>query len=276
MQKLIDDLRFSLSRNATTSSRVDGKFILRIEKRLIASLRREWKKQQQYILDGLGNISAFRQEKNSIKINAIEDEIDRLVNNMPGREDVLARIIVQMTVAMDKGGRSIVKRMALAKYGISWSLQNKAAIDFLNAKKTLELSNYRGNIHATTKTKLIDILVKAAKSGQSYQKTAESIMNQGKAGVFSAARGQLIATREIGVAYEKGNNIPITDFQKENPDRLAEKYWQTVEDDSVTEECKENQKRGWIILAQNFPSGDKHAPRLSNPRCRCFTKYEIR
>lgn len=269
------NLVFSLERNVILSKRPDGKFLARSERRLIAEVRRTWKKQLDYVVEKLKNVSAFKQEQNSIFTNATEDEINRIVNNLPYREDLVESVMVYMKVSMEKGGKTAVKKLNLGKFGISFSLQNKKAIDFLNAKKSLELSNYRGNIHQTTKTNIARILVDAAKSGQSYQKTAQLIMEQGKAGVFSPARAQLIATREVGVAYETGNNIPIREFQAENPDRAVMKYWQTVEDDRVTEECAANEDGGWLHLAEAFDSGDDHAPRLGNPRCRCFTKYEI-
>lgn len=274
VDSLANNLIFCLERNAVLAKRPDGKFILRTERRLIAALKRTWKKQMDYVIEKLKNVSAFKQEENRV-LNAIEDDIDRIVNNLPYRDELVEDIIAFMKLGMDKGGKSAVKKLNLAKFGISFSLENKKAIDFLNAKKSLELSNYRGNIHQTTKTNIARILVDAAKSGQSYQKTAQLIMEQGKAGVFSAARGQLIATREIGVAYETGNNIPIKEFQADNPDRAVKKYWQTVEDDRVTKECQENQDQGWLFLSQNFSSGDEYAPRFGNPRCRCFTKYEI-
>lgn len=272
---LANTLVFALERNVILSKRPDGKFLLRNERRMMAELNRVWKKQMNYVVEKLKNVSAFKQEENQIVVNATEDDINRIVNNLPYKEELTQSVILYMESAMERGGKTAVKKLNLGKFGISFSLQNKKAIDFLNAKKTLELSNYRGNIHATTKANISRILVDAAKSGQSYQKTAQLIMEQGKAGVFSPARGQLIATREVGVAYETGNNIPIREFQADNPDRSVMKYWQTVEDDRVTEECAANEDEGWKALAQTFDSGDDHAPRLGNPRCRCFTKYEI-
>ena len=268
-------LVFSLERNAILSKRPDGKFILRNERRLIADLKRIWTKQMNYIVEKLKNVSAFKQEKNEIETNALEDEVNRIVNNLPFKTDLAETVVLYMSVAMEKGGKTTVKKLNLGKFGVSFSLQNKKAIEFLNAKKTLELSNFRGNIDATTKSNISRILLDAAKSGQSYQKTAQLIMEQGKAGVFSPARGQLIATREIGVAYEKGNNIPIREFQANNPDRKAMKFWQTVEDDRVTEECAANEDGGWLPIDEAFDSGDDTAPRDGNPRCRCHTQYEI-
>ncbi len=266
-------LIFALERNVVMPKRPDGKFIIRQEKRLMAKLKQTWAKQSDYIIEKLKNVSAFKENK--YDKNALEDEIRRITDNLPFKGELVETIILSMKVSLERGGKTSVKQLKLGKFGISFNVQNKKAIDFLNDKKSLELSNYRGNIHTTTKEKIADILVKAAKSGQSYQETALQIMQQGESGVFSFKRAQLIATREIGVAYEIGNRIPIDEFQRENPDRTVKKFWQTVEDDRVTPECRENEDDGWILLALAFPSGDQNAPRLGNPRCRCFTKYQI-
>lgn len=281
IEALLDEsvqfLLFRLERSALLSKRPDGKYIDRQERRLISKLRTTWQKQQDFVLDRMKNVSVFRQ-RNFLN-NALDDEIDRITNNLPGRDELVEDIIFYMRESMGRGGKTSVKNLKLAKFGISFDLQNKKAIDFLNAKKTLELSNYRGNIHTTTKDRLRKILLDAAKSGQSYQETAKLIAEQGQAGVFSFERGQLIATREIGIAYEKGKNIPVQEFQDKYPDRKVKKWWQTVNDDRVTPECKKNQEaseqRKGLDLAALFPSGDLTAPRAGNPRCRCFTYYQI-
>lgn len=273
----IDFLIFRLERSAVLRGRPDGTFILRQERRLIARCNEIWKKQMAFIIEQVKNISSLKQD--NLQINALEDEVNRIVNNIPFKVALAEEVIAHMTTTMDKGGKSIIKELKLGKFGISWNLKNKKAIDFLNAKKTLELSNYRGNIHSTTKDRIKTILLDAANSGQSYQKTAQLIMEQGEAGVFSHARGQLIATREIGVAYEKGKNISAREFQDKYPDRVMKKWWRTVNDDKVTPECQDNQeqtdKAKGILLDEKFLSGDDTAPRTGNPRCRCKTDYQI-
>lgn len=276
-----DFLWFRLDRNAALSKRPDGKFIGRLERRLIAKLRIVWKSQIAFILEKMKKVSAFRQE-NILDVNALGDDIDRITNNLPWNETMTEEILFYMRGAMEKGGKSSIKKLKLTQFGISFDLRNKKAIDFLNAKKTLELSNSKGNIHSTTKDAINKILLDAAKSGQSYETTAKLIMQQGEAGVFSPARAQMIATREIGVAYETGNNIPIKDFQEKYPDRPVKKWWRTVGGgtaNNVTIECQENEEfsddANGIDLDALFPSGDETAPRYGNPRCRCHTEYQI-
>ena len=83
----------------------------------------------------------------------------------------------------------------------------------------------------------------------------------------------MIASNEIGHAYEQGNFIPIQDAVAEG--HKAKKEWSTVGDDKVTEECRDNQGMGKIKHDKDFLSGDMTAPRAGNPRCRCTTLYEI-
>lgn len=264
---------FRLERDAVLSKRPDGKFINRQEKRLMAKAKAYWKEQLNFVLEKSKNISAFKQ--NNIETNAIEDEVSRIVNNLPNRTELAEAIVLHMKTSLEKGGQTSVKKLKLGEFGISFTVENKKAIDFLNAKKNLELSNYKGNINATTKTRITEILTTAAKSGQSYEQTAKLITEQGEAGVFSPARAQLIATREIGVAYEEGNREPIDEFQEKYPDRTVQKFWQTVDDNKVTEECAANEAESWIDLDEDFSSGDQNAPREGNPNCRCTTLYEI-
>lgn len=275
----LDFLLFRIERSAILSRRPDGKFINRQERRLISKLRIIWKSQLAWVLDKIKKVPAFRQEENSVDVNAIEDDMNRITNSLPWNDTMVQEILFYMRVSVERGGNSSIKKLKLTRFGISFDLKNQKAIDFLNAKKTLELSNRSGTIYANTKDAINKILVDAAKSGQSYETTAKLIMEQGQAGVFSPARAQMIATREIGIAYETGNNIPVKEFQEKYPDRPVKKWWRSVGDDKVTPECQENQDvsddEDGIALDDAFPSGDDTAPRDGNPRCRCHTEYKI-
>lgn len=274
LNSFIEHLIFVMSIRTNASNRPDGKFLARTEKRLISSTVKIFRKQQAYVLSKIKNISGLQQS--NIITNSIEDEIEVIVDGIPQQTQLTETIVASMKTGINRGGIASVRNLKLGKFGITWSLRNKEAIKFLEAKRTLELSNYKGNITGTTKTRISEILLDAAKSGQSYEKTAQLIMQQGEAGVFSQSRAQLIATREIGVSYEEGNRIPIDEFAEKYPDRIVEKHWSTVGDNNVTEECEENQDAGWLGLDEEFPSGDQQAPREGNPRCRCTTEYEIR
>lgn len=248
-------------------------FLRRQEKRLVKRLQVVWKKQMNWTIQVIEDLSIFKE--NSISTNNIEEEINEKISKMPYKKTFAETIVFSMRSALRKAGISIVKKFKLAEVGISFDLTNKTALRFLGGKLSHELSNYRGNIHATTVKRISAILKKSAEKGLSYQKTAQLIRQQGESGVFSQARGELIATREIGVAYEKGNQIPMQEFKNKFPEREVKKKWYSVGDERVTKPCKKNAKQPWIDFNEKFQSGDDTAPRDNHPRCRCFTGYDI-
>lgn len=274
MKKTIKNFLFWYERNRLLKNRPDGKFNRRQELRMMAKLKRNWKKQEAYLLKATQKI--WTETDNYFAKNTSKKDIDKVTNNIPNQDEVAEVIVEGMGASMLKGGKSSVKRHDFGKLGISFSLKNKEAIKFLTDERRFQLSNKSGTIHDTTKTHINKILRDAADNGQSYETTAKLISKQGEAGVFSKARGQMIAVNQIGIAYEEGNAIPIREFKKENPKRVVEKQWQTVGDSSVTKECKANQSEKWIDYDKEFSSGDQLAPRHNNPRCRCFTADRIK
>lgn len=265
-------------KNVALLSRKNGKFLRRQEIRLRNKVKKAFRKQMEWIVKEMKDLPIWPADEaqNRLDRNANEGDIQEFANNIPYKEEVVMSIYSSSSGSMDKGGKTIVSELKLGDFGISWSLANESAIRFLNNRRALELSNRQGTISDTTKTRILEILIDAAKSGQSYQKTAEFIRQQAEEGIFSQARAEMIATREIGVAYEEGKNIPLRDFQIAHPERPVEKFWQTVEDSKVTPTHRQNQDAGWIDFASTFPgTGDLVAPGSDNPNCRCFTKYRI-
>lgn len=243
-------------------------FLLRSEAKLKARVRRVFRAQMNYLLEAVKRLP--------YATNAVEDDIDGILSDLPGQVELSESIIAVQKSTMDKGGKYIAKELDLGDFGIVWSLTNQAALKFLGSKLNYELSNFRGNITGTTKTQISKIILDAVLSGQSYNQTAQTIMDQGKAGVFSAKRAELIAVREARSAYEQGKAIPVTDLQNKFPDVVVQKYWQTVNDNRVTVPHAQNQADGWIAQAQAFSgTGDQIAPGSDNPRCRCVTSYRL-
>lgn len=256
------------------ANRPNGNFLDRLERRLAARTSKIFRKQLAYILEETKKLSVFNGDQIT---NDINDEIDGMLNKIPGQMDMAEEIVATARVGMDRGGKYIVKELDLGKFGISWSLQNTAALKFLGGKLTHELSNYRGNISGTTKKNISKIILEAAQKGESYQKTAKKIQEQGKVGVFSRKRAELIAIRETGVAYEQGKGIMIHEVANKFPEETIEKYWQTVNDNKVTPSHTLNQEQGWIGVSEFFTgTGDYQAPASDNPRCRCAVKYRIK
>jgi predicted metal-dependent hydrolase len=271
IQETIKDFIWYLSRNAAMRKMKNGKFLLQQEKRMQKKVHTILQKQMNWLLKELKNLPAF----NSIQKNTIEDDIEKILSRMIGKEELVETIVFYSSVTLKKGGETSVKDLALRKFGISFTLKHPEAVKYLKKKAELQLSNYRGNITATTNKRVKEIIVDMVEKGRSYTDVAKEITLQGKAGVFSPARAEMIAVHEAREAYEAGRSYPIEDFLKENPDRTVEKAWNTVGDDRVTEECAANEDEGWIDFRGSFSSGDDKPPRSDNPRCRCVTDHQI-
>lgn len=274
---LLHDALWHYQRNLTMLRRENGKFLMRQEKRMRAKIRKTFMKQAEWVVSHLRALEIFRENSIHYDKNAIEDQVDGMLGDMPGRANIVDTIIVYSGVAMNKGGTSIVKNLALREFGISFSLRHPDAIKYFSAKQQLELSNYKGNIDSRTKSALKGIILESLETGRNYTVTAELIMAQAKAGVFSYARAEMIAVREAALAYEFGKKTPINEFLAKHPDREVKKTWNTSGDASVTPECEENEKESPIPYNETFPNDGAQdtAPRSGNPRCRCWTTYEI-
>lgn len=259
--------------------RTDGRYLLRQEIRLRNRIEKSvFAKQLKFVLKETEKFWIYTDSAKLTEATQKEllDKINALVEKIPEKDTMAELLNTQMELLLMRGSKRIIKKLNLGKFGIKFDLKNKGAIKYLKDKKDFELSNKKGNIHYTTKMRIKDILIKGANEGTAYTELAKEIQGQAKAGVFSRSRSQLIATRELGQAYEAGNNLPVAEFVKENNDRPVEKFWQTVGDDRVTETHKANQSAGWIDFKKRFQgTGDLHAPGSDNPRCRCFTKYKI-
>lgn len=274
-KQVIESFVWWLQKNVSQIKRVDGKFKRTQEKRLTKDLKAVFKKQINYLVDELSKLDSA----NAIKKNANDfRRVDQIVFDLPNQKDLVRAITDRAGVALSKGGSRSVKELKLGEFGISFSVKHPEAVKYLLAKATLELSNYKGNITDTTKTKVLSIITTGLENGDSYSSIGQSIVAQGDAGVFSTARAELIASREMGFAYEKGRKIPVDELLGKYPDRKALKSWATVGGGSannVTPECEANEAEGWILFSESFSSGDNEAPRNDNPRCRCATNYKI-
>lgn len=270
------------------TNNVNRKFIARSEARLSRKVKRSFTKQIKWIVEELpssgivddqtGNASVVFNEIGVRRkvTNQNEGDIDIFLNDLPGNEEIADILRDAEGRAMMKGGRQIVRDLKLSQFGISFSLKHPDAKRYLLARHTLEkLSNYRGNIHGVTKQKIRDILVVGIEEGKSYTQLAKEIKEQGKEGVFSIARAEHIAQREIGMAYSHGNRVPIDDFAIGNPNREILKRWNTVKDARVRFSHATNEADGWIPLNQvHSGTGEDKAP-SNDWRCRCAETYRI-
>ena len=132
-------------------------------------------------------------------------------------------------------------------------------------------------INDVTRKEIARIVSDGVKSGVSYNDIAKAIKS--KFEEFSVPspqkhipnRAVLVAVTELANAYCEGN-AQVGDYLQSNGVKMM-KAWQTLEDDRVSDGCKENEKAGWIPIDKEFPSGHMHPPRF--PGCRCDFMQEI-
>lgn len=252
----------------------DGKYRRRQEIRMTGKVARVFTKQRQWFVKRIENMSIF-QNKSGVRLidqKFYLDEIDDVLDDMPFNENMVTEISITASTTYQKGAKRAYTDLLMSESGVSFDLVNNRAVDYIEKLRTVQLSNYRGAIQFETKKRIRQILVEAAENGNSYSETATKIQAQGKAGVFSKARAELIATNQIGHAYSAGNDDMVKEYIKETS-AIMQKEWITVGDTSVTPECNANEAEGWIQYDANFSSGDQFTPRQDNPRCRCTTGY---
>lgn len=154
---------------------------------------------------------------------------------------------------------------------VSFSLRNPRAVAYVQAHGA---DLVRG-IDDTTRSYLNTLLTQAADEGWSYQRTAEAITARyrefavGVPQQHIRSRAELVATTELGNAYEAGNSIVVRDLT--DAGLRMEKSWLTANDERVDPDCQANQDAGWIPFDETFPSGDMEP--LAHPACRCTALY---
>ena len=132
-------------------------------------------------------------------------------------------------------------------------------------------------INDTTRKEIARIVSDGVKSGSSYNDIARAI--KGKFEEFAVPmpqkhvsnRAVLVAVTELANAYCEGN-AQVGNYLQDNGVNMM-KAWQTLEDDRVSDGCKENERVGWIPIGKEFPSGHMHPPRF--PGCRCDFLQDI-
>lgn len=132
-------------------------------------------------------------------------------------------------------------------------------------------------INDVTRKEIARIVSDGVKSGSSYNDVAKAIKSKFEEFAVPSPqkhipnRAVLVAVTELANAYCEGN-AQVGDYLQSNGVKMM-KAWQTLEDDRVSDGCKENEKAGWIPIDKEFPSGHMHPPRF--PGCRCDFMQEI-
>lgn len=165
-----------------------------------------------------------------------------------------------------------VRNVKADKYG--WvSLPNFRAQEY--AKK--HAAEAVTQINDTTRKEIARIVSDGVKSGESYNDIAKEIKNKFEEFAVPmpqkhvSNRAVLVAVTELANAYCEGN-AQVGNYLQDNGVKMM-KAWQTLEDDRVSDGCKENERVGWIPINKEFPSGHMHPPRF--PGCRCDFLQDI-
>lgn len=132
-------------------------------------------------------------------------------------------------------------------------------------------------INDTTRKEIARIVSDGVKSGSSYNDIAKAIKEKFEEFAVPmpqkhvSNRAVLVAVTELANAYCEGN-AQVGNYLQDNGVKMM-KAWQTLEDDRVSDGCKENERVGWIPINKEFPSGHMHPPRF--PGCRCDFLQDI-
>lgn len=132
-------------------------------------------------------------------------------------------------------------------------------------------------INDTTRKEIARIVSDGVKSGSSYNDIAKAIKDKFEEFAVPmpqkhvSNRAVLVAVTELANAYCEAN-AQVGNYLQDNGVKMM-KAWQTLEDDRVSDGCKENERVGWIPINKEFPSGHMHPPRF--PGCRCDFLQDI-
>jgi hypothetical protein len=153
------------------------------------------------------------------------------------------------------------------KAGTTFNLANPRAVKWFQDNGG-SVDKIQG-IQATTGDSLKRMISTALDEGWSYTSTAREIQKLYD-GPISRDRARVIATTEVGNAYEEGNAL-FGQSLKDSGINIT-KRWNTSHDDLVSDDCQANEDEGPIPIDQPHQSG--HMQPLAHPRCRCFETYE--
>lgn len=149
----------------------------------------------------------------------------------------------------------------------SLDLPNDDSMSFARARAGRLITG----VDATTKSEVNTLISRAIRDGLTRDETARLIAAQFTD--FAKYRSALIATMELGTAYEEGKWAQFDRYRQ----RFNEQGWkrsQSQGDDSVRPLHLDNEEQGWIPADQEFKgTKTQRAPHGFN--CRCTTLYRL-
>lgn len=193
---------------------------------------------------------------------ALADEIDNVFDSTAPTQDMVDAIQASVESGVELGANALVGQFDLPDD--TFTLENPRAVKYLNEYGAQAVSG----IDDVSKKILRAVLGEGIDGGWSYEKVSKAIRET--FADFSTKRAKLIATTELGNAYQEGNLIVARDLATSG--LKMQKSWLTVGDKNVDVHCKGNQDQGWIGVEETFKSGVLRP--LDHPRCRCVLLYE--
>lgn len=195
-------------------------------------------------------------------------------NALPGAKDALKKLWVDPQTKTKSKTKKSSPGVNVKADKTGWvSLPNLRARAY--AKK--HAAEAVTQINDVTRKEIARIVNDGVKSGSSYNDIAKAIKSKFEEFAVPSPqkhipnRAVLVAVTELANAYCEGN-AQVGDYLQSNGVKMM-KAWQTLEDDRVSDGCKENEQAGWIPIDKEFPSGHMHPPRF--PGCRCDFMQEI-
>lgn len=203
-----------------------------------------------------------------------------------GDGDLIDAIVAAAKAALAAGAQSLLGLVAeevLAQVGVSWSVDNPAAVDYLRAHGAELVTR----IDEATRDDLRSLIEAAMRDGRTYDQLAEDIQRKfasygdpnsywrwdaSRPQQHIDSRAHLVAVTELGNAYEEGEFEAALELQRAG--LTVVKWWSTMGDDRVSALCQGNEADGEIPVDQPHASGDLHP--LGHPACRCTENYEVR
>ena len=168
--------------------------------------------------------------------------------------------------AMALGGAAAITELQLS-VEFRFDLENPRAVRYLEQAGARMVTA----VSETTKGRIRRVILEAFEDEVSWKELAKRIrtgfrnMGARKPQKHIRDRAELIAVTELGNAFEEAGMVAAKDLAAGG--LLMEKKWLHTGDERVTPECRANAARGWVPLAEIFPSG--HGRPLRFPGCRC-------
>lgn len=248
-----------------------------LERRLVAALRRAFKAQERELLKRFAKAKkrftaaeAYEWNRIGMMQEAAEPDWDELLDEalLATIQGFLGPLEQFIALAISAGATEVLAQLSITD-----------AFDLPNPRAAGYAENYAAElvskINDTTKQQLRKIIADGIEQGKSYNQIAKELRTRYQQFHTPSPlkhiqdRATLIATTELGNAYEAGNEATVKQLQ--DGGLTMEVSWLTVNDDRVSDECRSNQAAGWIPFGDAFPSG--HQRPLAHPGCRCTALY---